>query len=67
MSFSHLCLTTAYNATNTLRKLEAQKSMQLWTLRRPIRYTLHVQTSETSTVNVTIAAEENGYGSEGER
>jgi len=41
--------------------------MQLWTRRRPIRYTLHVQTSETSTVNVTIAAEENEYGSEGER
>jgi len=41
--------------------------MQLWTCRRPIRYTLHVLTSETSAVNVTTAAEENGYGSEGER
>jgi len=41
--------------------------MQLWTRRRPIGFTLHVQTSGTSAVNVTIAAEENGYGSEGER
>ena len=65
ISFSHLRLTIAYNAIHTFRKLGAQRSMQLWTRRWPIRYTLHVKTSQTSTV--TIAAEENGYGSEGAR